>query len=52
MENIIVKDLSSGFVNLKAKKGYSLFSIRINRVVSEAVVKAEEAKNFVAIKLL
>lgn len=48
-ENIIYKDLENGYFQLKAKKGFILYSIRLNRAVSEAVVKEEEFKNFKAV---
>ena len=50
MEHIIVKELPDGYVNLTAEKGYKLFSIQLQRVVSEAVVKPDQIKNFKAIK--
>lgn len=50
MEHIIIKELANGFVQLTAAKGYKLFSIRLNRTVSEAVVLPEDVKDFKAVK--
>ena len=46
--HIIVKALENGYVQLKAKKGYTLYSVLLSRAVSEAVVKAEQMKDFEA----
>jgi len=51
MEHIIVKELSGGYVKLTAADGYRLFSKSLRRVISEAVVKAEDIGNFTAIGL-
>lgn len=50
-KNIIYTDLGNGYFNLKPKKGYALFSVRLNRAVSEAVVKKEQFNEFMAIAL-
>ena len=49
-KNIIIKDLGNGFFLLRPKKNYSLFSVRLNRAVSEAVVREKEINNFQAIE--
>ena len=48
MDNITIKNLPNGYVELKANAGYSLFSLDLERVVSEAVVKTEGIKDFIA----
>ena len=48
--HIIVKALENGYVLLKAKKGYKLYSIALERVVAEAIVKTEQIKDFKAVK--
>ena len=50
MELIIVKELGNGYVNLTAEKDYELFSLLLNQVVSEAVIKQEKINQFTAIK--
>ena len=47
-ENIIVTDLGNGYVRLVASPGYELVIKRNNQVVSEAVVKPENVKDFIA----
>ena len=47
---ITTTDLGNGFVRLVAKKGYVLVSERLNRAVSEAVVKPENAADFKVVK--
>lgn len=46
--NIIVKQFNDEFVIVRAKKGYILYSVRLGRAVSEAVVKPEQVKYFEA----
>lgn len=48
MENINIKDIGNGYVRLTAKKGYNLYSVRLARAVSEAVVKREQVREFEA----
>lgn len=49
MEHIITQDLGNGYVRLTAAKGYRLLAVKINQVVSEAVVRPTEAGKFKAI---
>lgn len=49
-KNIIYTDLGNGYFNLKPKKGYALFSVRLNRAVSEAVVEENDLQLFIAVK--
>ena len=51
MENIIITELSDGYVELKAKEGYQLVAENLERVVSEAVVKLEQINQFKAVKI-
>lgn len=50
MKNITSKDLGNGFIQLKAKRGYKLYSLRLGRVVSEAIIKPEQASEFNAVE--
>lgn len=49
MEHIIVKELEGGYVRLKAERGYRLFSLALDRFVSEAVVKEKDTTLFKAV---
>ena len=49
MKNIIVTDLHNGFFDLRAEEGYQLVSLLVERVVSEAVVKQSQFKDFKAV---
>ena len=49
MENIIKKELPGGYVLIHAAPGYVLMSLALNRIVSEAAIKAEYETQFVAI---
>lgn len=49
MEHINVTQLADGYVRLRPEAGYKLFSVSLNRTVSEAVVKEESMYNFKAI---
>ena len=50
MKNITSKDLGNGFIQLKAKRGYRLYSLRLGREVSEAIIKPEQASEFKAVE--
>lgn len=50
MEHIKITKLADGYVRLAPKRGWRLYSVRLDRVVSEAVVKEENIKDFKAIK--
>ena len=49
MENIIITPFAENYVRLKAADGYRLFSSRLNRFVSDAVVKENETNQFSAV---
>jgi hypothetical protein len=49
MDNITITPFGNDYVLLRANQGYSLFSIRLNRVVSEAVVTRDSINDFKAI---
>ena len=48
MEHIIITHLSDGMVRLVAEEGYRLKDKRTDRYHSEAIVKEEDARFFVA----
>ena len=50
MEHIKITKLDDGYVRLAPKRGWKLYSVRLDRVVSEAVVKEENIKDFKAVK--
>lgn len=50
MEHIKITKLADGYVRLSPKRGWKLYAISLDRTVSEAVVKEENAKNFKAVK--
>lgn len=50
MEHIIITELHDGYVKLQAEYPYKLFSIPLQRVVSEAVVLKEKISQFKAIE--
>ena len=50
MEHIKVTKLADGYVRLTAKRGYKLYSIRLDRTISEAVIKENDCKDFKAVK--
>ena len=49
MNPIIIIDLGNGYIQLKAERGYKLYSLRLGREVSEAIVKPEQEKEFKAV---
>ena len=49
MEHIIIKQMSDGYVQLRAAEGYRLFSKSLGAIVSEAVVKENKVNQFEAI---
>lgn len=51
MEHAIKKELANGYIHIVAEAGYALFSLALQRVVSEAVIKAESESRFVTIQL-
>ena len=48
--HIETTDLGNGYVLLKAEAGYDLYSLKLRRVVPEAVVEPKRAKEFEARK--
>lgn len=50
MEHIFITKLHDGYVKLQAEHPYKLFSITLQRVVSEAVVLEEKIGQFKAIE--
>ena len=49
MEHINVTQLADGYVRLRPEAGYKIFSVSLNRTVSEAVVKEAQSDSFKAI---
>lgn len=49
MDNIIITPFADNYVRLKAADGYRLFSSKLNRFVSDAVVKENEIHQFSAV---
>lgn len=50
MEHIKITKLADGYVRLTAKRGWKLYAIRLDRIVSEAVIKESDCKDFKAVK--
>lgn len=46
MEHIIIEYLSDGYVRLTPEEGYQLFSLALQRFVSEAVVEEKQMNQF------
>ena len=49
MENIIITPFIDDYVRVKAADGYRLYSSRLDRFVSDAVVKETDTNQFSAV---
>ena len=48
-EHLIITPTSGDYVRIVAEQGYKLFSMALNRFVSEAVVLPKQVKQFKAV---
>lgn len=51
MEHLIINELGDGYVHITAEEGFKVYSLRLSRSVREAVVKAEQIHEFIAVAI-